>query len=210
MFQHVLRGSQNFDSAIGVEPCSTRYWLIMLGYSLTLFLTFIIVFIITKYETTWHGDVGYEISYDWGVWTFIKVICISILAGLTTTSIGIGLAFLCAPLLHSMNFPEEISEHTPLFIELFVRIVNVIHFMIIDIGQWQYMLWFAGWILPGALIGSFILLPYTNRNHFRTAIMLGIGTLLLAIALIATAVIDGIAIVNDIREGVPLLNFQGY
>ncbi|CAI2367806.1 unnamed protein product [Moneuplotes crassus] len=210
VFHHVLRGSRNFDSAIGVEQCSLKYWLIMLGYSLMLFLVFIVVFLMTKYESTYHGDVGYEVSYDWGPWTFIKVIIISILAGLTTTSVGIGLAFLCAPLLHSLDFPEEISEHTPLFIELFVRIVNTIHFMIIDISQWAYMLWFAGWILPGALIGSFILLPYTEKNHYRTAIMLGIGTMLLAIACIATAVIDGIEIARDVREGAHLLDWQGY
>ncbi|CAI2368978.1 unnamed protein product [Moneuplotes crassus] len=210
VLQHLLRGSRNFDSTIQLEPCSTKYWLIMLGYTLILLAIFCVVFLITKYERTYHGDIGYEISYDWSLWTFIKVTVVSIFAGYTTTGIGVGLAFLCSPLLHSLNFPEDISEHTPLFLELIVRTVNVIHFMIIDIDQWTYMLWFAAWILPGAFIGAFIVLPFINNNHFRTSVILGLGTLLLAIACVATAVIDGINIARDVREGVPLLNFHGY
>jgi len=54
--------------------------------------------------------------------------------------------------------------------------------MIVDISQWQYMLYFGAWILPGALIGTFILLPFTNNNHYRTAIILGIGMILLGAA----------------------------
>ena len=154
----------------------------MLGYTIILFIIFIIVFCTTKYESTYHGDVGYEISYNWSIWTFIKVFFICVLAGMSTTSIGIGLVFLCGPLLHSLDFPEEITEHTPLFIELNVRIINTLQFMIIDISQWQYMLYFSAWILPGALIGTLVITPYISNHHYRTAIMLGFGTFLLAIA----------------------------
>lgn len=79
---------------------------------------FLIVYFMTKYESTFNVHLGYEVSYDWDCRTMIRVIVISILAGISTSALGISLAFLCAPLLQSLNFPEEISEHTPIFIEL--------------------------------------------------------------------------------------------
>jgi len=79
---------------IDIEPCGWKYWTIMASYSLVLFMIFGVVFITTKYESTYHGDVGYEVSYSWNFWKFVHVIIISILAGMSTTAIGIGLAFL--------------------------------------------------------------------------------------------------------------------
>lgn len=87
-------------------------------YTLVLFLMFFGIYFLTKYEKAYQGNVGYEVSYHWNTKTFLQVILVSIIAGASTTAIGIGLAFLCAPLLKTLKFPEEISEHTPLFIEL--------------------------------------------------------------------------------------------
>ena len=176
---------------------------------MVLFIMFLGMYFMTKRESTYHGDIGYEVTYDWSILKFIWVTLICILAGLSTTSIGIGLAFLCSPLLRSLNFPEEISEQTPLYIELCVRTVNIIQFMIRDSIDYKYALFFAAWVVPGALLGTFVLTRLIS-THFKTLMMLLVSSVILAIACIATIVFDLIEIVDEVNTGKPLFNFYGY
>lgn len=81
--------------------------------------------------------------------------------------------------------------------------------MIQDAEQWPYALYFAAWILPGALVGTFVLLPWTS-THYKTTIMLAITSLLLAIACVTTLVFDSIEIIRDVNDGIPVFNFHGY
>jgi len=83
--------------------------------------------------------------------------------------------------MNSLNFPHEISVHTAVFIELIVRIVNTTEYIFFDYSNWAEMIFFAAMILPGAIIGTFIIIPLT-KGHYRTTIMLGATSLLLAIA----------------------------
>lgn len=181
----------------------------MLGYTVILFVFFFILYFVTKHERTFRGDVGYVICYNWKPLKFLHVIAVCLIAGLSTTSIGVGLAFLCAPLLESLDFPVEISDHTPLFIELTVRTITTIQFIIVDASEWRFMLYFAAWVVPGALIGTVIIHPLT-KSHYRTTIMLSIASLILGIACIAIVVVDSLRIADEVRSGNPLFDFQGY
>lgn len=181
----------------------------MIAYSLILFIFFFILYFVTKHERTFRGDVGYVICYNWKPLKFLHVIAICLFAGLSTTSIGVGLAFLCAPLLESLDFPVEISDCTPLFIELVVRTITTVQFIVKDSQEWKYMLFFTAWVVPGALIGTLVLHPLT-KSHYRTTIMLSIASLILGVACIATVVVDSFRIADEVRSGNPLFDFQGY
>ena len=67
VIQNFLIGNSYADSILGVELCSTGYWLIKIIYTAILLISFIITYILVRYEDDFHGEIGYFIDYKWSL-----------------------------------------------------------------------------------------------------------------------------------------------
>ena len=177
----MLRGNEEFDSLIDVEVCSTAFWMIFIAFTIILAILFVFTYLITKNEESQIKYVGYHVEYNWGVKYFIIVIFCSIAAGLNTAIVGVGLGFIYHPAMMFFGFPEDIGEHTPIFIELIARGLITLQFFLNGDVEWDYFLWFSGWVLLGALVGIFLIDRLVN-NKFRFGLMLTGVMLLMAAA----------------------------
>ena len=171
MFKNLLRGNEEFDSLIGVEVCSTAFWMIFIAYTIILAAIFVLIYIITKDEEHQIHHIGYHVDYSWNLKYFIIVILVSIAAGLNTAIVGVGLGFIYTPAMRFFGFPHDIGEHTPIFIELIARGLITLQFFLNGDVEWDFFLWFSGWVLAGALVGL-LLVDRLITNRFRFGLML--------------------------------------
>lgn len=112
--------------------------------------------------------------------------------------------------MHRLGFPEDVSEGTPVFIELCARTIITIQLLMSGEVEYDYALWFAFWVSQGAIVGIFVLEPALN-THYKSTLMLGFITLLLISAAIATAVMDSIRIRRELKDSDrSIINFYNY
>ena len=97
ILKNLMRGTKEIESIIGLETCSTEFWIIFVAYTVALIIIFIIQYFITRVEESQIEFIGYHVDYYWSLRDFLVVVIISTLAGMNTAIIGVGIAFIYSP-----------------------------------------------------------------------------------------------------------------
>jgi uncharacterized membrane protein YfcA len=174
IIDQLLEGSNKVPSFIGIKRCSFFYWLCFLIYvSITLyFVRYSIDMVyahiqrkknlIPDFKSEVIDNVEKNISY---------VVGIGIIAGIVSSSLGIGGGMITNPAFSSLGMDPKQSSSTSNFLIIITAIAS--SFIFILSGQLiiGYSICLGTFCTAAALIGSFYILKYINQTG-RSSILL--------------------------------------
>ena len=184
----LLEGSNKVPSFIGIKRCSFFYWLCFLIYvSITLyFVRYSIDMVyahiqrkknlIPDFKSEVIDNVEKNISY---------VVGIGIIAGIVSSSLGIGGGMITNPAFSSLGMDPKQSSSTSNFLIIITAIAS--SFIFILSGQLiiGYSICLGFFCTAAALIGSFYILKYINQTGRSSILLVIMEYFLIASLLIA-------------------------
>ena len=184
----LLEGSNKVPSFIGIKRCSFFYWLCFLIYvSITLyFVRYSIDMVyahiqrkknlIPDFKSEVIDNVEKNISY---------VVGIGIIAGIVSSSLGIGGGMITNPAFSSLGMDPKQSSSTSNFLIIITAIAS--SFIFILSGQLiiGYSICLGTFCTAAALIGSFYILKYINQTGKSSILLVIMEYFLIASLLIA-------------------------
>lgn len=206
IIDQLIEGSSKVPSFVGIRKCSMYYWLCFAIYVL-ITLCFIKVAIdkvsshikrkkelIPNYNSEVIENVEKNVSY---------VVFIGIVAGIVSSSIGIGGGMITNPVFSSLGMDPKQSSSTSNFLIIVTAIASC--FIFITSGQldFGYSICLGILCTLAALVGSFLILKYINRTG-RSSILLVVmeffllGSLLIAILKIFTYDTKGLGFIHSL------------
>ena len=163
----LIEGSNRVPSFIGIKKCSFMYWLTFLVYVgiMIYFIKFSIqkVFehinikkkLIPNFSSEVIENVEKNITY---------VVGISIIAGIVSSSLGIGGGMITNPAFASLGMDPKESSSTSNFLIIVTAIAATFMFILSGQLEISYSLCLGTFCTIAALIGSFYILKYINKT----------------------------------------------
>mgnify|MGYP004446804553 CR=1 FL=1 len=206
IIDQLIEGSSKVPSFVGIRQCSMYYWLCFVIYVL-ITLYFIKLSIdkvsshikrkkqlIPNYNSEVIENVEKNMSY---------VVFMGIVAGIVSSSIGIGGGMITNPVFSGLGMDPKQSSSTSNFLIIVTAIASC--FIFITSGQlnFGYSICLGILCTIAALIGSFFILKYINRTG-RSSILLVVmeffllGSLFIAIIKIFTYDTKGIGFIKSL------------
>ena len=184
----LIEGSNRVPSFIGIQKCSFLYWLCFLIYvSITLyFVRYSIdkvyehIAIKKKLIPNLNSEVIDNVEKN-----LTYVVSISIIAGIVSSSLGIGGGMITNPVFSGLGMEPKQSSSTSNFLIIVTAIASSFIFILSGQLEIGYSIWLGSFCTAAALIGSFYILKYINQTG-RSSILLVIMEYFLIASLFIT------------------------
>ena len=188
IIDQLIEGSNKVPSFFGIKRCSTFYWLCFLIY-VGIALYFVRYSIEKVYEhiakkKALIPDFSSEVIDN--VEKNLKyVVSISIIAGIVSSSLGIGGGMITNPVFSGLGMDPKQSSSTSNFLIIVTAIASSFIFILSGQLEVGYSLWLGAFCTGAALIGSFYILKYINQTG-KSSILLVIMEYFLIASLFIT------------------------
>ena len=188
IIDQLIEGSNKVPSFFGIKRCSTFYWLCFLIY-VGIALYFVRYSIDKVYEhiakkKALIPDFSSEVIDN--VEKNLKyVVSISIIAGIVSSSLGIGGGMITNPVFSGLGMDPKQSSSTSNFLIIVTAIASSFIFILSGQLEVGYSLWLGAFCTGAALIGSFYILKYINQTG-KSSILLVIMEYFLIASLFIT------------------------
>ena len=174
IIDQLIEGSNKVPSFFGIKKCSIIYWLVFILY-ICIMLYFIKYSINKVYKhfelkkklipncsTEVVNNIENNISY---------VVFISVIAGIVSSSLGIGGGMITNPAFASLGMDPKESSSTSNFLIIVTSIAATSMFVLSGQLEINYSICLGTFCTIAALIGSFYILKYINKTG-RSSILL--------------------------------------
>ena len=184
----LIEGSNKVPSFFGIKRCSFFYWLCFLIY--VLIALYFVRYSINKVcehiakKKTLIPDFTSEVI-DNVEKNLSYVILISIIAGIVSSSLGLGGGMITNPLFASLGMDPKQSSSTSNFLIIVTSIASTFIFILSGQLEIGYSLCLGAFCTVAALIGSFYILKYINQTG-KSSILFVIMEYFLIISLLIT------------------------
>ena len=188
IIDQLIEGSNKVPSFFGIKRCSALYWLCFLIY-VGIALYFVRYSIDKVYEhiakkKALIPDFSSEVIDN--VEKNLKyVVSISIIAGIVSSSLGIGGGMITNPVFSGLGMDPKQSSSTSNFLIIVTAIASSFIFILSGQLEVGYSLWLGAFCTGAALIGSFYILKYINQTG-KSSILLVIMEYFLIASLFIT------------------------
>ena len=184
----LIEGSNRVPSFIGIQRCSFYYWLCFLIYvGITLYFVRYSIDkvyehiaikknLIPNFKSEVIDNVEKNLTY---------VVSISIIAGIVSSSLGIGGGMITNPVFSGLGMEPKQSSSTSNFLIIVTAIASSFIFILSGQLEIGYSLWLGAFCTFAALIGSFYILKYINQTG-KSSILLVIMEYFLVASLFIT------------------------
>jgi hypothetical protein len=188
IIDQLIEGSNRVPSFIGITKCSFPYWLCFLLY-VGIMLYFIKYSIQKVYE---HINLKKKLIPDYSseviknVENNIKyVVGISIIAGIVSSSLGIGGGMITNPAFASLGMDPKESSSTSNFLIIVTAIATSFIFVLSGQLEISYSIYLGTFCTIAAFIGSFYILKYINKTGKSSVLLVIMEYFLIASLFIA-------------------------
>ena len=188
IIDQLIEGSNRVPSFIGITKCSFPYWLCFLLY-VGIMLYFIKYSIQKVYE---HINLKKKLIPDYSS-EVIKnvennityVVGISIIAGIVSSSLGIGGGMITNPAFASLGMDPKESSSTSNFLIIVTAIATSFIFVLSGQLEISYSIYLGTFCTIAAFIGSFYILKYINKTGKSSVLLVIMEYFLIASLFIA-------------------------
>ena len=174
IIDQLIEGSNRVPSFIGIKKCSWMYWFCFLIYVgiMMYFIKYSIQRVYTHIETKKRLIPNYSSEVINNVENNITyVVGISIIAGIVSSSLGIGGGMITNPAFASLGMDPKQSSSTSNFLIIVTAIASSFIFILSGQLEIGYSLCLGTFCTIAALIGSFYILKYINKTG-RSSVLL--------------------------------------
>ena len=174
IIDQLIEGSNRVPSFIGIKKCSWMYWFCFLIYVgiMMYFIKYSIQRVYTHIETKKRLIPNYTSEVINNVENNITyVVGISIIAGIVSSSLGIGGGMITNPAFASLGMDPKQSSSTSNFLIIVTAIASSFIFILSGQLEIGYSLCLGTFCTIAALIGSFYILKYINKTG-RSSVLL--------------------------------------
>ena len=184
----LIEGSNKVPSFFGIKRCSFFYWFCFLVYC-GIALYFVRYSIDKVYEhiaikkklvPNFTSEVIDNVEKN-----LTYVVSISIIAGIVSSSLGIGGGMITNPVFSGLGMDPKQSSSTSNFLIIVTAIASSFIFILSGQLEIGYSLWLGAFCTAAALIGSFFILKYINQTG-KSSILLVIMEYFLIASLFIT------------------------
>eukprot|EP01028_Stygiella_incarcerata_P003737 TRINITY_DN1779_c1_g1_i1.p1 TRINITY_DN1779_c1_g1~~TRINITY_DN1779_c1_g1_i1.p1 ORF type:complete len:547 (+),score=126.46 TRINITY_DN1779_c1_g1_i1:85-1725(+) len=199
----LLRGSCSNPSMIGVSVCTTPYWiLVFLAAPCLISIIAAAGFILRRdYDrrlNCGHLFINGEILWSSRNTSTYPVLCM--LAGVTTSLLGIGGGMLLSPIFLTLGMLADVSAATTSYTVLFTESSIGLQFILLGRMQMDY----ACALLVLGIISAFLgrlVIGYYVKKHDRSSILIFIVAFVIALSAVVLTVIGIIQVIDQIQAG---------
>ena len=188
IIDQLIEGSNKVPSFFGIKRCSFFYWFCFLVYC-GIALYFVRYSIDKVYEhiaikkkliPNFTSEVIDNVERN-----LTYVVSISIIAGIVSSSLGIGGGMITNPVFSGLGMDPKQSSSTSNFLIIVTAIASSFIFILSGQLEIGYSLWLGAFCTAAALIGSFYILKYINQTG-KSSILLVIMEYFLIASLFIT------------------------
>jgi len=188
IIDQLIEGSNKVPSFIGIKKCSFLYWLCFLIYVgiMLYFISYSIkkVYehinkkkkVIPNFKSKVVENVENNITY---------VVGISIIAGIVSSSLGIGGGMITNPAFYSLGMDPKESSSTSNFLIIVTAIASSFIFILSGQLEIGYSICLGTFCTLAALVGSFFILKYINKTGKSSVLLVIMEYFLVASLFIA-------------------------
>eukprot|EP01126_Amoeba_proteus_P038054 TRINITY_DN3952_c0_g1_i1.p1 TRINITY_DN3952_c0_g1~~TRINITY_DN3952_c0_g1_i1.p1 ORF type:complete len:500 (+),score=67.78 TRINITY_DN3952_c0_g1_i1:75-1574(+) len=202
----ILKGGEGKKSPVGITCGTVGYWLLVCSL-----VPFVIIYIaifghVIERDYRLKVRLSYpflESDIQWNRRLLFKLPFICVIAGIAAGLFGIGSGMIIGPILLTMNVHPRVSAAVSAFMILFTASSTTIQFAIFGMLQYDYALCFGILAFAGALIGQFGV-SWILKKYNKTSIVVFILAFIIVAGAIALAVMGGIRLADDRKNGVGL------
>ena len=170
----LIEGSNRVPSFVGIKRCSFMYWFVFLLYVgvMLYFIKYSIKKVYQHIEIKKKLIPGYSSEVIHNVENNITyVVGISIIAGIVSSSLGIGGGMITNPAFASLGMDPKESSSTSNFLIIVTAIATTFMFILSGQLEINYSICLGTFCTIAALIGSFYILKYINKTG-RSSVLL--------------------------------------
>ena len=170
----LIEGSSRLPSLVGITKCSKTYWIVFFIYILIsyFFIRFAIKIVQAHLVKKKEVIPGYSREVMVNVEKHINfVICIAILAGIVSSSLGIGGGMITNPIFYYLGLDPKESSCTSNFLIITTAVASTFLFSFAGQLNWTFTICIGIPCALAALVGSFFILQYINRTG-RSSILI--------------------------------------
>lgn len=128
-----IKGGKGIDSILGLEECSTSFWVFistyLVSYMLITFYTGRQMIVKTQQKTQVNYDFD-DADVRWNKDNTLKIGLIAVMTGVAAGALGIGGGIIMNPVLLSIGLRPEVCTATSSFVIVFATSVSVIQFIV--------------------------------------------------------------------------------
>jgi uncharacterized membrane protein YfcA len=168
----LVKGSDHFPSLVGVESCSSIYWIVYFLYIPFAILFTLIMTKKIKYEYELRRSIGYKFNkcdIKWNNYIFIKFPIVGCISGCLSGMLGIGGGLVLGPVLLELGLHPVVSSATSNFLVLFTSSSTAIQFLLLGMMRMDYGIVFVIVSSVGSFLGTIIIqkiLAQTGRYSY--------------------------------------------
>ena len=169
----LFRGTESVSSIIGVENCSTEFWILAFLYMPfgILFMMAIVSHLIQeKHVKLESGYVFHKNDLKWDLKTCVLIFLNGIGVGIVSSMIGLGGALLSAPLLFKLGMEIQEASFTASCLAMFSAASATIQYFIAGHIMWDYAIFYSIFSLIGMLFGLKGVLVYLKQENMAYVI----------------------------------------
>ena len=170
----LIEGSSRLPSLVGITKCSKTYWIVFFIYILIsyFFIRFAIKIVQAHLVKKKEVIPGYSSEVMVNVEKHINfVICIAILAGIVSSSLGIGGGMITNPIFYYLGLDPKESSCTSNFLIITTAVASTFLFSFAGQLNWTFTICIGIPCALAAFVGSFFILQYINRTG-RSSILI--------------------------------------
>ena len=174
VIDQLIEGSSKLPSLIGITKCSKTYWIIFCIYILISYFFIKLAIKIVQAHLVKKKQVipGYTSEVMVNVEKHINfVIFIAIIAGIVSSSLGIGGGMITNPIFYYLGLDPKESSCTSNFLIITTAIASTFLFSFAGQLNWSFTICIGLPCALAAFVGSFFILQYINRTG-RSSILI--------------------------------------
>lgn len=206
----LLKGSDHFNSLVGIRVCSPLYWAISFSYlPICIVITFIVGRIVYE-EYNYRREIGYPFHSSDIRWTkdlIIKYPLYALSAGVLSGLLGIGGGLILGPLFLELGIHPLVSSATSNFLVVFICSSTTLQYIILGMMNFNYGIVCVILSTLGSYVGTYLIQKYIEKTKRNSIIVF----ILAAVLFISTVFIPShtfVEMMKKINDGVNVWQFH--
>lgn len=207
-----MKGGKRMDSLIGIDFCSTSFWLFMFGFMVLMLSINVATGVYLNKQHKLKEQLDYEYDEHDLIWETRNILIISIVGLISGTAaglLGIGGGALMGPIMLKLNVRPEVSVATSSFLVAFTSSIAILQYASSGRIILDYSLWLIGLSMLGAIIGV-LGLKRLSEKYERPSLLVLILGVIMALAALLVLFYGVITMVEDVNNSDVDYGFSGY
>jgi uncharacterized membrane protein YfcA len=206
----LIKGSDHFNSFVGIRLCSPLYWAVYISYlPISIVITYIVGKIVYE-EYQYRLEIGYPYHSSDIKWTnqlIIKYPIFAFSAGLFSGLLGMGGGLILGPLLLELGIHPVVSTATSNFLVVFISSSTTIQYILLGMMNFNYGLSCTLFSTIGSYIGTYLIQKYLEKTK-RNSILVFILAAVLGFSVLFVPGNSFIQMMNKSRNGIDIWEFH--